>query len=152
MKKRVWSFFLCLIYVMLLAGMLIIHISHIGAQPERWLAMLELLLLVSFCIVLMLLYTKGQNVGKTENAIPDSKSGDYKYNYERFLQLVSKEGLSEREKEVAWLLYRGFTNRQIAEELFIAETTVKKHVTHIYEKCAVSGRKEFKDRWKQAGD
>lgn len=28
---------------------------------------------------------------------------------------------------------------QIAEELFIAETTVKKHVTHVYEKCCVSG-------------
>ncbi len=54
--------------------------------------------------------------------------------------------LSKREMEVAWLLYRGYTNRQIAEELYIAETTVKKHVTHIYEKIQVSGRKEYKEK------
>lgn len=54
--------------------------------------------------------------------------------------------LSKREMEVAWLLYRGYTNRQIAEELYIAETTVKKHVTHIYEKVQVFGRKEYKEK------
>ena len=52
--------------------------------------------------------------------------------------------MTNREAEVAWLLYRGYTNRQIGEELFIAETTVKKHVSHIYEKMQVSGRKEFR--------
>lgn len=56
--------------------------------------------------------------------------------------------LSKRETEVAWLLYRGYTNRQIAEELYIAETTVKKHATHIYEKMQVSGRKEYKEKLK----
>lgn len=53
-------------------------------------------------------------------------------------------GLSERELEVAWLLYRGYTNRQIGEELYIAETTVKKHVSHIYQKMDVCSRKEFR--------
>lgn len=52
--------------------------------------------------------------------------------------------ISERELEVAWLLYRGYTNRQIGEELYIAETTVKKHVSHIYQKLAVYSRKEFR--------
>ena len=52
--------------------------------------------------------------------------------------------LSERELEVAWLLYRGYTNRQIGEELYIAETTVKKHVSHIYQKLGVCSRKEFR--------
>ena len=53
-------------------------------------------------------------------------------------------GLSERELEVAWLLYRGYTNRQIGEELYIAESTVKKHVSHIYQKMNVYSRKEFR--------
>lgn len=47
---------------------------------------------------------------------------------------------------MAWLLYRGHTNRQIGEELFIAETTVKKHVSHIYEKMDVCSRKEFRGK------
>lgn len=55
-----------------------------------------------------------------------------------------KYGLSNRESEIAWLLYCGYTNKQIGEELFIAETTVKKHASHIYEKTQVSGRKELR--------
>lgn len=43
-------------------------------------------------------------------------------------------------------MVRGYTNRQIAEELVIAETTVKKHTSHICEKLELSGRKELKDK------
>lgn len=63
-----------------------------------------------------------------------------------FEESVRPYGLTNRELEVARLLYLGCTNRQIAEELFIAETTVKKHATHIYEKMQVAGKKEFRDK------
>lgn len=53
--------------------------------------------------------------------------------------------LSEREMEVAWLCCCGYSNRQIGEELYIAESTVKKHVFHIYEKLGVASRKELKE-------
>lgn len=68
----------------------------------------------------------------------------YEEIYAGFLHACEGCGLSERELEVAWLLYRGCTNRQIGEELFIAETTVKKHVTHIYQKLEVYSRKDFR--------
>ncbi len=68
----------------------------------------------------------------------------YEEIYADFLHVCEGSGLSERELEVAWLLYRGHTNRQIGEELFIAETTVKKHVTHIYQKLEVYSRKDFR--------
>ncbi len=63
-----------------------------------------------------------------------------------FEESVRPYGLTKREVEVARLLLLGCTNRQIAEELFIAETTVKKHATHIYEKMQVTGKKEFRDK------
>ena len=68
----------------------------------------------------------------------------YEEIYAHFLAVMEECGLSERELEVAWLLYRGYTNRQIGEELYIAETTVKKHVSHIYQKMDVCSRKEFR--------
>lgn len=82
------------------------------------------------------------------------KSLSYEEQYTRFLTAIQCPGgeLSERELEVAWLLYRGYTNRQIGGELFIAETTVKKHVSHIYEKLGVTGRKEFKEMVYRAED
>lgn len=78
----------------------------------------------------------------------------YEEQYVRFLTAIQRTDgeLSERELEVAWLLYRGYTNRQIGGELFIAETTVKKHVSHIYEKLGVTGRKEFKEMVYRTGD
>ena len=40
------------------------------------------------------------------------------------------DDLSEREREVFRLMARGLSNGEIAQELYISETTVKTHVTH----------------------
>ena len=45
--------------------------------------------------------------------------------------------LSAREDEVYELMSEGLTNRQIAERLFLGESTVKVHVRHIFEKLGV---------------
>jgi DNA-binding NarL/FixJ family response regulator len=50
-------------------------------------------------------------------------------------QLV--EPLSERELEILALIARGDSNKEIASRLFIAEGTVKNHVTHILGKLGV---------------
>lgn len=48
--------------------------------------------------------------------------------------------LSERELEVLTLLAAGLSNREIAERLIVAESTIKKHITHIYDKIGVTSR------------
>jgi predicted ATPase/DNA-binding CsgD family transcriptional regulator len=48
--------------------------------------------------------------------------------------------LTPREQEVARLIARGFTNRDIAEELVIAEGTAERHVANIMHKLAYSSR------------
>jgi DNA-binding NarL/FixJ family response regulator len=53
-------------------------------------------------------------------------------------QLV--EPLSERELEILSLIATGASNREIADQLFIAEGTVKNHVTHILGKLGVRDR------------
>ena len=58
--------------------------------------------------------------------------------------------LSRREVEVLGLIARGFHNQDIAEELFIAESTVKKHVSNIYTKLELKTRAEVTAwAWKQ---
>ncbi len=44
------------------------------------------------------------------------------------------DGLSHREREVLYLMSRGYDNPQIAARLFLAEQTVKNHISHIYRK------------------
>jgi DNA-binding NarL/FixJ family response regulator len=50
------------------------------------------------------------------------------------------ENLSERELEVFRLVARGLSNAEIGQELFISETTVKTHVTHILAKLDLRDR------------
>ncbi|TYL50120.1 response regulator transcription factor [Nocardioides sp. BGMRC 2183] len=48
--------------------------------------------------------------------------------------------LSAREREVLVLVARGRPNREIAEELFVSEATVKTHLAHIYDKLGSADR------------
>jgi DNA-binding NarL/FixJ family response regulator len=51
-------------------------------------------------------------------------------------------GLSERETEVLVYAARGLSNHQIAQELHLAEATVKRHLANVYEKMGVGSRGE----------
>lgn len=48
--------------------------------------------------------------------------------------------MTEREKEVCTLLAQGSTNRQIAEQLYISEGTVKNYISSIYDKTGIHDR------------
>lgn len=50
------------------------------------------------------------------------------------------EGVTPREMEVLRLIAVGLSNREIADELYISVSTVKRHVTNLYGKLGVSTR------------
>lgn len=54
--------------------------------------------------------------------------------------------LSEREKEIALLMGKGFRNRDIAEKLHLAEGSVKQYINHIYSKLMLRGTSSEKRR------
>jgi len=61
------------------------------------------------------------------------------------------EPLTEREREALKLMADGFTNQQIADELVVAKSTAKKHVSNIIGKLGVENRTTAVARARQLG-
>ncbi|MBO0844469.1 MAG: hypothetical protein J2P22_03525 [Nocardioides sp.] len=59
--------------------------------------------------------------------------------------------LSSRELDVLRLLVAGKPNQQIADELYVTVSTVKKHVTHILDKLGATNRTEATARARELG-
>lgn len=57
-------------------------------------------------------------------------------------------GLSTREMEVLQLISEGLSNAEIGERLFIAETTIKSHVSNVFVKLDVKRRTQAVTRAK----
>jgi DNA-binding NarL/FixJ family response regulator len=50
------------------------------------------------------------------------------------------DDLTERERDVFRLIASGRSNAEIAQELYVSDTTVKTHVTHIFQKLNLRDR------------
>ncbi len=53
--------------------------------------------------------------------------------------------LTDRERDVALLVGRGWTNPEIASELYLSPKTVEFHLGNVYAKLGISGRRELRD-------
>lgn len=58
--------------------------------------------------------------------------------------------LTGREKDIANLILKGYSNAHIAQELFIGISTVKKHISAIFEKSGTMTRNEFSAKYRHA--
>jgi LuxR family maltose regulon positive regulatory protein len=61
------------------------------------------------------------------------------------------EPLSEREQEVLRRMAAGYSNQEIAQELVVAVSTVKKHINNIYGKLGVGSRTQAVARAREFG-
>lgn len=57
-------------------------------------------------------------------------------------------GLTNREAELAIQIARGLSNGEIAAELNISETTVKKHISNIFDKLEINRREQIQEKIK----
>ncbi|MCA1738923.1 MAG: response regulator transcription factor [Actinobacteria bacterium] len=62
--------------------------------------------------------------------------------FERAERAAEEGGISARELEILLLVARGYSNRQIANSLNVAEATVKRHLANLYPKMNVGSRGE----------
>ncbi len=61
---------------------------------------------------------------------------------DREIRLKRKFGFSDREVEIALMIYEGFTNKQIASALKLTDGTARNYISAIYEKLGAASRTE----------
>lgn len=70
-------------------------------------------------------------------------------NFVRDASLVSQLELSKRELEILSLLAEGYSNQEIAAQLFVSLSTVKTHNQNIFEKLGVKRRTQAAEKAKR---
>jgi DNA-binding CsgD family transcriptional regulator len=68
---------------------------------------------------------------------------------ERLRTLLLAEGLTDREIEIVFDIYRDLSNKEIGDKLFITESTVKKHTSNFYKKLNINNREQLKQYIKE---
>jgi DNA-binding NarL/FixJ family response regulator len=57
---------------------------------------------------------------------------------------TSPHRLTERERDVAVLVAKGFTNPEVGQELYVSRKAVEYHLGNIFGKLGVSSRRELR--------
>lgn len=79
--------------------------------------------------------------------VPVPAAQAFKRNEMRLEQL----GITPRELDILEAIAAGFSNREIAERLFVSENTVKTHAARLFEKLSARRRTQAVQRAKEAG-
>lgn len=93
---------------------------------------------------------------KTETAqtVSDEQIANIKYFEQNQIDVVFENwdeirSLSQREKEVLKLIMQNKKRKDIADELFVTESTIKKHTSSIFKKLNINNRSELFERAKE---
>ena len=79
--------------------------------------------------------------------VPVPVAGPFTRNETRVAEL----GITPRELEILEALAAGFSNREIAERLYVSENTVKTHAGRLFDKLSAKRRTQAVQRAKEAG-
>ena len=112
-------------------------IALVDIVPEYLMSTISLVLLLALiaCLALKMVHTL---LKETKEPALNHQSI-----IENYIQTLKQVSLTNREEEVLHLLLQGSSYVRIAKKLNIADSTVKTHANHIYEKLAVDSRDEL---------
>jgi two-component system, NarL family, response regulator LiaR len=79
--------------------------------------------------------------------VPVAAAASFTLNKTRMQEL----GITPRELEILQLIARGLSNREIAEQLFVSENTVKTHSSRLFDKLSARRRTQAVQLGKECG-
>ncbi|HQQ98799.1 MAG TPA: LuxR C-terminal-related transcriptional regulator [Cyclobacteriaceae bacterium] len=66
-------------------------------------------------------------------------------------QAIARLGISKREQEVLTWMAQGLSNQEIADKMFVSISTVKTHLSNLFQKLNASRRTQAIQRAKELG-
>lgn len=96
-------------------------------------------LLYGICLWVILSNEGKETVSHEESKPEENKTLTPSQAYD----ICRKLGLTNREAELALQICKGLSNAEIAAELNISETTVKKHISNIFDKLGINKREQI---------
>ncbi|MEE1010136.1 MAG: LuxR C-terminal-related transcriptional regulator [Agathobacter sp.] len=148
MNKKKRLVVLVVIYIIVLIFTLSMECYGIREMVTRAVVNISTLAMALLCLGISLILSKGnpQRDEKESKESDEVTEDEPTFDKERYLEKAKEWQLTKRESEIGILVVNGYSNHQISDELYISETTVKKHMTHIYEKSNSNGRKDFVEK------
>ncbi len=113
---------------------------------------LSLLYWAVFSLVLIPLRVRLENMAISFMEETDGEEKDEEQDSQTVYFRFRAMGLTDREAEVARLVCLGLSNKEIGQTLYISDTTVKKHMTHILEKAGCESREGLAETVKEKRD
>ena len=91
---------------------------------------------------------------ETAQTVSDEQIANIKYFEQNQIDVIFENwneirSLSQREKEVLGLIMQNKKRKDIADELFVTESTIKKHTSSIFKKLNINNRSELFERAKE---
>jgi DNA-binding CsgD family transcriptional regulator len=129
MKQVAIGFGLLITALLVLFRIASLYHLYSNVNDDAWIAVFSVLFLVIGILLSRKLFTRTLIVNQQKPVIINRE------------QLISA-GISKREAEILLLIYEGLSNQQIADKLFVSESTIKKHISNIFQKLQVERRTE----------
>ena len=95
--------------------------------------------------------TVRETVVVREVLVPAEAPGPFALDPARQREQQQILGITARELEILALVARGFSNREIATQLFVSENTVKTHCARAFDKLGAARRTQAVQRGKELG-
>lgn len=128
--------------------------SHLNGWMKRWTAITDLLDRLETVLgtdVFLAAWERGESLDLDEAIARIRVQFLSNPDAQKQANEVLNEPLTARELEVLNLIHAGLSNPEIAERFVLAESTVKRHINHIYGKLGVETRPEALARARELG-
>jgi DNA-binding CsgD family transcriptional regulator len=149
MKQTIFAFSLIIVCLLILFQLARFIRLQQSIQPEVYIPLFGALFLAAGYFISRKIFVPKPTTVEKEIIIEKEVIIEKEMNYVPDPEKIEKSGISKREYEILRLIADGLSNQQIANQLFVSENTIKKHISSLFLKLDAERRTDAIKKAKQ---